>query len=83
MLIFPLICTSCGTQIGSQSLLYVWLRNARFQSRPDPYSEASFREISDMAGLRNDCCWSIVHSTLGLGDMRLGVKMYLADGTLL
>ena len=80
MLVFPLICASCGCQIGAMSLLYVWLRAQKFGKRPDNYDEAQFGDLAECAGIVNPCCWSVVHGTLTLADLRLGIKLLTHDG---
>ena len=80
MLIFPLICTNCGCQIGAYSLLYLWLRERKFGGSVSPYSEISFEDISAQAGIINDCCWTLVHSAMTHNTLNVGVTMVTSSG---
>jgi hypothetical protein len=80
MLIFPLICTNCGCQIGAYSLLYMWLRNKKFVVKPKAYEEVSYADLAEAAGIINDCCWTLVHSTYTHQNRDCGIVLKTANG---
>jgi hypothetical protein len=81
MLVFSVICTNCGCQIGAYSLLYVWLRNRKFEAKqPRAYEEVSYADLAAAAGIIEDCCWAQVHSTYTHQNRDCGIVMVTADG---
>jgi hypothetical protein len=84
MLVFPNVCASCGCQVGSLALLYLWLRNDKYGGkRPDNYAETDYRDIAEAAGIVNPCCWQLVQGTLTHADLNLGVRLMISDGTVI